>query len=103
MRSLYVKFAVTTITIILISGVLSFMFSNFYYQQKLKPENAEKNTDIALDIADYVETEQGVQLEHYLENIAAVGYQMYLTDKNGDRKSTRLNSSHVSISYAVFC
>src|SRR5690606_37562682 len=23
--------------------------------------------------------------------------------KNGDRKSTRLNSSHVKISYAVFC
>src|SRR5699024_11695873 len=26
---------------------------------------------------------------------------IYVTD--GDRKSTRLNSSHVSISYAVFC
>src|SRR5690625_3762837 len=25
------------------------------------------------------------------------------TIKNGDRKSTRLNSSHVAISYAVFC
>src|SRR5207249_11139494 len=24
-------------------------------------------------------------------------------DRQGDRKSTRLNSSHVSISYAVFC
>src|SRR5699024_11792960 len=24
-------------------------------------------------------------------------------DRAGDRKSTRLNSSHVSISYAVFC
>src|SRR3989344_7208554 len=24
-------------------------------------------------------------------------------DLNGDRKSTRLNSSHMSISYAVFC
>src|SRR5699024_11534475 len=24
-------------------------------------------------------------------------------DEGGDRKSTRLNSSHVSISYAVFC
>src|SRR5699024_11524131 len=24
-------------------------------------------------------------------------------DRNQDRKSTRLNSSHVSISYAVFC
>src|SRR5689334_23818134 len=26
-----------------------------------------------------------------------------LPDKKGDRKSTRLNSSHSSISYAVFC
>src|SRR5207249_11472818 len=26
-----------------------------------------------------------------------------LIGKHGDRKSTRLNSSHVSISYAVFC
>src|SRR5699024_11497514 len=26
-----------------------------------------------------------------------------LLDRLGDRKSTRLNSSHVSISYAVFC
>src|SRR5690554_3705698 len=25
------------------------------------------------------------------------------SDTNGDRKSTRLNSSHVRISYAVFC
>src|SRR5690625_5628212 len=24
-------------------------------------------------------------------------------NRNGDRKSTRLNSSHVAISYAVFC
>src|SRR5690349_22399911 len=27
----------------------------------------------------------------------------YLVQKLGDRKSTRLNSSHVEISYAVFC
>src|SRR5439155_22281425 len=26
-----------------------------------------------------------------------------LTSEDGDRKSTRLNSSHVAISYAVFC
>src|SRR5690242_15901392 len=26
-----------------------------------------------------------------------------MADDNGDRKSTRLNSSHMSISYAVFC
>src|SRR5690554_7545457 len=31
-----------------------------------------------------------------------LGYDGF-TDKTGDRKSTRLNSSHVRISYAVFC
>src|SRR2546430_5718147 len=27
----------------------------------------------------------------------------YIVDSDGDRKSTRLNSSHSQISYAVFC
>src|SRR5207249_104124 len=34
---------------------------------------------------------------HYCGGVEAA------TQKGGDRKSTRLNSSHVSISYAVFC
>src|SRR5256885_3239746 len=34
-------------------------------------------------------------------NTAITGYQEILTDP--DRKSTRLNSSHLVISYAVFC
>src|SRR5689334_24246027 len=34
-------------------------------------------------------------------NIQMVG--AAVTDGRGDRKSTRLNSSHSSISYAVFC
>src|SRR5699024_11873049 len=39
------------------------------------------------------------------EIIRGVGYYVGLMDSLGpkDRKSTRLNSSHVSISYAVFC
>src|SRR5699024_12486063 len=33
-----------------------------------------------------------------------INYEIHKTLKDGeDRKSTRLNSSHVSISYAVFC
>lgn len=84
MKSLYVKFAATTISIMLVSGFLAFMFSNFYYQQKLKPENDAKNTRIALEIVDYVANEQNIQLDHYLENIAAIGYQMVLVDEKGD-------------------
>src|SRR5690606_39792940 len=37
----------------------------------------------------------------------AIDHEQFLRDiqqiKKGDRKSTRLNSSHVKISYAVFC
>src|SRR5438874_3778684 len=32
-----------------------------------------------------------------------LGHAAYLEIADGDRKSTRLNSSHVEISYAVFC
>src|SRR5699024_11336872 len=40
---------------------------------------------------------------HYIEDIVEIFQKVYRTLKPGDRKSTRLNSSHVSISYAVFC
>ncbi len=85
MKSLYVKFAVTTITIMVVSGLLSFMFSNFYYQQKLKPYNDEKITNIALEMSDYIESNRDVQLHQYLENIASVGYQMFIVDDEGNK------------------
>src|SRR5439155_14836684 len=34
---------------------------------------------------------------------AAIAFALPMRDGNRDRKSTRLNSSHVAISYAVFC
>src|SRR5690625_757587 len=56
----------------------------------------------ALTVGDLWLTDIGVDLElsaHTLnENI-----QVQLTNTREDRKSTRLNSSHVAISYAVFC
>ena len=82
MRSLYVKFALTTVTIMLISSILAFMGANAYYQRKLKPYNDEKNTKIALELADYIENHQEIDLHQYLKNIAAIGYQLYLIDEN---------------------
>src|SRR5690349_23562628 len=37
------------------------------------------------------------------EVLKPAGYRSAVIGKWGDRKSTRLNSSHVEISYAVFC
>src|SRR2546430_9348005 len=39
----------------------------------------------------------------FQKNVITIAYSQFLSDLNTDRKSTRLNSSHSQISYAVFC
>ncbi|MFC0015201.1 MULTISPECIES: cell wall metabolism sensor histidine kinase WalK [Allobacillus] len=84
MRSLYVKFALITIGIMIFSGIFAFFISNTYYQQKLKPENDEKNTEIALDIAEYTDKHPEINLHDYLENISSIGYQLFLVGESGE-------------------
>src|SRR5947209_9566960 len=40
---------------------------------------------------------------HHDDDQGADAHQPALGESHGDRKSTRLNSSHANISYAVFC
>src|SRR5207253_2998946 len=70
-------------------------------------ENASRAQALAADLAKRFPEDTVVQF-HYLPTIHA---QLALSHNNSsqsiealqDRKSTRLNSSHVAISYAVFC
>src|SRR5690554_7015478 len=41
--------------------------------------------------------------DFFLEEIVVDSYKTFMVSNPKDRKSTRLNSSHVRISYAVFC
>ncbi|MGR3766298.1 sensor histidine kinase [Rossellomorea sp. NS-SX7] len=84
MKSLYVKFVLSTIGIMVISGILAFLLSNAYYQQKLKPYNDQKNTTIALKIADYANEHPEIDLEEYLDNISGIGYQLLLVGNSGN-------------------
>lgn len=77
MRKLSTKFALTTISIMMISSILAFMLANFYYQQKIKPENDTKNTEIALEMAQYIE-QSSESMDIYFSHIAAIGYQVYI-------------------------
>ena len=70
----------------IVSGLLAFMYSNFYYQQKLKPQNDEKNTVIALNIAEYIEENPHIDLEDYLSHLATVGYQFLVLDEQGEEQ-----------------
>lgn len=83
MKSLYVKFVVITIGIMLLSGILAFIISNSYYQQKLKPYNDQKNTKIGLSIANFADTHPNINLHEYMKNLSSIGYQLYLVEDNG--------------------
>lgn len=85
MRSLYVKFVVITIGIMIFSGIFAFLISNTYYQQMLKPYNDQKNTKIALDIAEFTYSHPDTNLKEYLENISSIGYQILLVDNSGKK------------------
>lgn len=83
MKKLSSKFALTTISIMIISSILAFMVTNFYYQQKLKPENDEKNTEIALEMAQFIE-QSAETIDDYFTHIAGVGYQLYVVSETGE-------------------
>src|SRR5690625_5483742 len=51
---------------------------------------------------EYHQTEDGFGMDIFLSEGSYFKTSIYY-DQNRDRKSTRLNSSHVAISYAVFC
>src|SRR5690625_362845 len=54
----------------------------------------------------YLPEHNPLYLDMYVREYLLYNASIYKVDKDkieGDRKSTRLNSSHVAISYAVFC
>ena len=74
MKSLYGKFIVITVAIMAISTLIAFLAVNTYYHQVLKGHNDEKNMKIAKSIAAFIDSNEGLNLEKYLETQAATGY-----------------------------
>src|SRR5690606_39483181 len=62
------------------------------------PRNPHEKTVPARRVAD-----EPPQLSGQVRSARAAGFSCVREPDAGDRKSTRLNSSHVKISYAVFC
>lgn len=84
MKSLYGKFVLFTIFIMLSSFFITFLVINTFYHQTLKISNDEKNMNIALDIATFIESDPSLNLENYLSTQAKTGYKIYLIDKSGN-------------------
>ena len=86
MRSLYGKLVIITVAIMTISGLLAFLSVNTYYHQVLKGQNDEKNMDIAENIAHFIDSNNDLALDEYLETQAATGYKLYVV--NEQKEST---------------
>src|SRR5699024_12866465 len=68
------------------------------------PENYALSLHDALPIMEYADKGSNLVING-IEVVQGASEPTYVTSNihDADRKSTRLNSSHVSISYAVFC
>ncbi|MGJ7912695.1 sensor histidine kinase [Neobacillus sp. LXY-1] len=86
MKSMYSKFAFITIMIMIVSGVISFLLSNVYYQSNLKQQNDEKITKFAYEMADFASKHPTVSLNDYFEHNGAIGYQILLVNQNRHRQ-----------------
>ncbi|AYC28477.1 sensor histidine kinase [Paenisporosarcina cavernae] len=85
MKTLYTKFVVLTIGVIIGSFLFAFILSNMYYQLHLKEQNDAKNTEIAHEVKTFIEKHPDVSMEEYLTSISEVGYQLCVVDQAGTK------------------
>ncbi len=83
MKTLYSKFVVTTMLVMIGSLCIGFFATNTYYHQVIKEKNDTKNVTIAKDIVKYIETAKPDDLDNYLTTLGEIGYQIYVT--TGDK------------------
>ena len=86
MKSLYGKFIFFTIIIMIGSFLLAFLGVNAFYQYSLKGSNDEKNMNIAIDIANYIEKNESLNVNQFFELQAKTGYKFYVVDEENNDK-----------------
>src|SRR5207245_11313552 len=83
------------------------LFSCSRHLRHLHSFPTRRSSDLCGDPAAYpLHTDHGpfvIHMPYFATNAAGTIFDDFEGAKYGDRKSTRLNSSHGSISYAVFC
>ncbi len=81
MKSLYGKFVVFTLGTMIMSALVAFLAVNTFYHQLLKGKNDEKNMEIALSLASFIESEKNLDLNEFLQTQSATGYKIYVVNK----------------------
>ncbi|WP_226035406.1 sensor histidine kinase [Aquibacillus saliphilus] len=85
MRTLYRKFIVATLSILIISVTVGIIFANFIYMSSTKQKIDQQNVEIAQTITSNLESMHSDRssLEPFLESIGNLGYQIYVINESG--------------------
>lgn len=83
MKSLYGKFLLMTVLIMVFSSIAGFLVANTYYHRVMKERNDAKNVQIAETIVGHIEASPKMDLANYLETVGDIGYQLYVADETG--------------------
>ncbi|CAG9614362.1 Heme sensor protein HssS [Bacillus rhizoplanae] len=98
MRSLYSRFVMISIVIMLASSVVGFLLSNVYYHIYLKPYNSEKILKYAQEVKHLYEKSDEHSREEYLQSISNLGFEIYVVDdqKQGKRYGNAFRKINVN-------
>lgn len=98
MRSLYSRFVIISIVIMLVSSMIGFLLSNVYYHLYLKPYNSEKILKYAQEVKHLYEQSDEQNREEYLKSISNLGFEIYVVDdqKRGKRYGNAFRKINVS-------
>lgn len=83
MKSLYGKFLVMTVGIMLTSALIAFLSVNTYYHRYLKEQNDGKNVAVAEQISSFIEATDGLDLAAYFDMLAGTGYKLLVIPSDG--------------------
>lgn len=86
MRTLYTKFILYTVGIMILSFIITFVIINTIYHQQFKSKNDAKNVAIAKNITTFIEQNENVSLEQYLDSVANSGYKIFVVHESGTKQ-----------------
>src|SRR5947207_9765034 len=83
--------------------MLLFFFSLFVVPRDLHSFPTRRSSDLILGLSDGLRPHEALTVRVRREDGDQISFTAVARETKSDRKSTRLNSSHTVISYAVFC
>lgn len=80
-KSLAQRITIYTIVVMIISSVLGFVLTNIYYHIDLKNKNDQKVMQTLKKVQKYIDDDEGVSLDTYLNHVSDLHYQAILYDE----------------------